>query len=66
MIWQKVINNELHAITNCTLYHTYQLYIVETHSEYIQLYHHKSRNKNNTVNKMINIELHTITNCTTL
>ena len=36
-----------------------------THSDNIQSHHHKSRNKDNTVNKVINIELHTITNYTT-
>ena len=37
-----------------------------THSHNIQSQHHKSRDKNNTVNKIINIKLHTITNCTTI
>ena len=37
-----------------------------THSDNIQSYHHKSREKNNTVNKVINIEFYIITNCTIL
>ena len=37
-----------------------------SHSDKIQSHHHKSTNKNNTINKVINIELNTITNCTIL
>ena len=67
-IVNKVINIELHIITNCnTLYHTYPLLYYKGH---IQLtYNHttiKVENKTNTVNKAINIELYKIPNCTTL
>ena len=37
-----------------------------TQSHNIQSHHHKSKDKNNTVNKVINIELYMITNCTAL
>ena len=58
----------MNTITNCTtLFYTYSLLLLKrSHSENIQSYHHKSKDKNNTVNKVINIELNTITNYTTL
>ena len=37
-----------------------------THLDNIQSHKHKSREKNNTVNKVIYIVLNTITNCSTL
>ena len=37
-----------------------------THFVNVEPHHHKSTDKNNTVNKVINSELHRITNCTTL
>ena len=57
-------------ITNYKLYYIisylHSIILQRKHSDNIQSYHHKSRDKNNKLNKVINIEMHIFTNYTTI